>query len=100
MPFRMNPADVVCVVTGAAKGIGLAISSALVAAGARVVMTDVNEVALNSATKSLGRDRVRTVRADVASADNLAAVVRAAEQAFGPPSVWINNAGLARHRAI
>lgn len=97
----MNPANEVCVVTGAAKGIGLAISTALAATGARVVMTDVDESALVAAARSLGPpDRLRTVRADVTTAEDLATVVRETERAFGPPSVWINNAGLARHRAI
>jgi NAD(P)-dependent dehydrogenase (short-subunit alcohol dehydrogenase family) len=97
----MNPADEICVITGAAKGIGLALSGALASAGARVVMIDIDDAALSAAACSLGApDRVRAVRADVTSADDLAAVVREAGHVFGPPSVWINNAGLARHRPI
>ena len=96
----MDPAQEICVVTGAARGIGLAIASALLAEGARVVMTDVDEAGLASAAESLSRERVRTVRADVTSPDDLAAVAAETTRAFGPPSVWINNAGLARHRLI
>lgn len=96
----MNQLNEVCVVTGAAKGIGLALAQALLAAGARVIMTDVDGAALTAAAEGSEPDRIRTVTADVSSADDMARVVREAEQAFGPLTVWINNAGLARHRPI
>ena len=97
----MNPANEICVVTGAAKGIGLAISAALAASGARLVLSDVDEAAVNAAAASLGAaDRLRAFRADVTRAEDLDAVVRETTRVFGPPSVWINNAGLARHRPI
>ena len=41
----------VAVVTGAASGIGLASSEAMMAAGARVVMVDRDEAGLNTATR-------------------------------------------------
>lgn len=96
----MPPLNEICVVTGAAKGIGLALSSALLAAGARVVMSDVDAAALASAAQSLANDRVHASAADVTRADDMARLVRETEQVFGPLSVWINNAGLARHRPI
>jgi NAD(P)-dependent dehydrogenase (short-subunit alcohol dehydrogenase family) len=97
----MNPAHEICVVTGAAKGIGLAISAALAATGARLVMTDVDESAVAEAARSLeASSRVRALRADVTRPEDLEAVVGETTRAFGPPSVWINNAGLARHRPI
>jgi NAD(P)-dependent dehydrogenase (short-subunit alcohol dehydrogenase family) len=96
----MNPANEVCVVTGAAKGIGLAIAQALIGAGARVVLSDVDATELDRATATLAPDHSRAIPANVTSTDDLAALVRETERVFGPPSVWINNAGLARHRAI
>lgn len=97
----MKPLSEVCVVTGAAKGIGLALARALIAAGARVALTDVDVQALAVAAQSLGeKERVRAIPADVVSAEDMARVVRETEAAFGPVTVWINNAGLARHRAI
>ena len=97
---HMNLANEVCVVTGAAKGIGLALSAALAGAGARVVLSDIDAAALATAAQSLDPQRVRTVRTDVARAEELASLVRETEKNFGPPTIWINNAGLARHRAI
>lgn len=85
-----------CVITGAARGIGLALAQALSAKGARVVLADVDEAAL----ASIVLPNSRAVVCDVSSADSVAKLASAAEQAFGPISVWINNAGLARHRWI
>ena len=45
--------DRVAVVTGAARGIGLAISDALAEAGARVVLTDMDATALGTAVDGL-----------------------------------------------
>jgi NADP-dependent 3-hydroxy acid dehydrogenase YdfG len=95
----MKSLNEVCVVTGAARGIGLALAQALIAAGARVVLTDIDRAALATAAECLGAN-ARAVAADVTSATDLTRVVRDTESAFGPVSVWINNAGLARHRAI
>lgn len=96
----VKPFDEVCVVTGAAKGIGLALAHALVAAGARVMLCDVNRDAVADAVKSLPTAQARAVVADVSLRDDIGRIVRDTEAAFGAPSVWINNAGLARHRPI
>jgi len=85
-----------CVITGAARGIGLALAQALVARGARVVLADVDPVALEAADVP---GSLKVV-CDVASATDVEHLATKAEQAFGPLAVWINNAGLARHRWI
>lgn len=89
-----------CIITGAARGIGLALAQLLVAKGARVVLTDVDAVALAAAAQTLPAQQVHAVVADVTRAAEVAAVVAEAEATFGPVSVWVNNAGLARHRWI
>ncbi len=96
----MSPADCIAVVTGAARGIGLAIARELVTAGARVMLSDVDGPALATAVRGLGSPRAQGTPADVASARNLAALGAATQTAFGPVNLWINNAGLARHRKI
>lgn len=88
-----------CVVTGAARGIGLALCKALVEKGARVVMADVDAAALELARKDLGA-AVLPVVCDVTRAESVAEAGRQAFEAFGGVDVWINNAGLARHRWI
>ena len=88
----MNLQDQVCVVTGAARGIGLAVAQALASKGARVVLADVDEAALNAVT-------VPNAKAVVCDITKAADVARLAAEA-GDVAVWINNAGLARHRWI
>lgn len=96
----MNLSNAVCVVTGAARGIGLSISEALHEAGASLVLSDVDPAALQSAVESLASIRARGIHADVTSGRSLAALVAEVEGSVGPIAVWINNAGLARHRPI
>lgn len=90
----------VAFVTGAAKGIGLETARGLSDRGMRVVLADVDATALDAACESLGPDTAFGVVCDVSDAASVARAVNAAEDRFGPVSVWINNAGLARHRWI
>lgn len=89
------------VVTGAARGIGLALTESLVERGGRVAMADLDAEALQAAAEAWG-DHVLAVSGDVASGRDVAALARAAGDWAGERGVagWINNAGLARHRWI
>ena len=87
------------VITGGAKGIGLATAQALVERGAKVALVDTDACALEHALKILG-SRALACRADVTSAADMARVIDEATGAFGSVSIWVNNAGLARHRWI
>lgn len=93
----MDLAGKTCVVTGAARGIGLAVSRRLVEAGAMVALTDSDAVALKTAAKALPPDRHIVVQLDVASEASVISAAEAVEAQWGAISVWINNAGLARH---
>ena len=46
--------DKVCIVTGAASGIGLAIAEAFTNEGAKVVMADINEAKLQEEAERIG----------------------------------------------
>lgn len=83
--------DQVCIITGAAKGIGLATARALQQRGARVASLDLESCPLEG---------VLSVRCDVTRLAEVEAAVIKVEQAFGGITVWVNNAGLARHRWI
>lgn len=96
----MNLENCNCVVTGAARGIGLAIAEALLAAGARVTLSDVNREALENTVRKLNSPAARAFAADVTAMNDVAALARDTETASGPIGLWVNNAGLARHHRI
>ncbi len=89
-----------CIITGAARGIGLALCRALYARGANLVMTDLDSAALTQAAAEFDAERVKAVGADVRLPAELDSIARQAQDRWGSVDVWINNAGLARHRAI
>jgi NAD(P)-dependent dehydrogenase (short-subunit alcohol dehydrogenase family) len=94
---------VVCVVTGAARGIGYAIAQRLAEEGGLVAAWDVSEKRLEPAAASL-RERGLDVRAfvcDVAARAAVAEQMAAVEQAFGAPvGVLVNNAVWARFQPL
>jgi NAD(P)-dependent dehydrogenase (short-subunit alcohol dehydrogenase family) len=88
--------DRVAVVTGAASGIGFALSERFAAEGMRVVMADIEEPALAEAADLLaGRGAaVLPVPTDVSRPDQVDALRDRALEAFGAVHVVCNNAGV------
>ncbi|MBI5433075.1 MAG: SDR family NAD(P)-dependent oxidoreductase [Planctomycetes bacterium] len=86
-----------CVVTGAASGIGHALATAFVEAGARVVLADVDESRLAESAEGLRRagGDVLAVRTDVARAADVEQLAGRAWETFGAVHVVCNNAGVA-----
>jgi 3-oxoacyl-[acyl-carrier protein] reductase len=81
-------------VTGAARGIGLATAEALLAAGNRVAMVDRNAEALRAAAAQLPQDRVLALVQDVAHPDAGAKLDQAVRSRWEPVSILVNNAGI------
>lgn len=81
----------VVLVTGAASGIGLAMTEAFLAAGARVAGSD---VAVEGLAHLEGRDDVLTIKADVTSQGDIDRMVEATLERFGRIDVLCNNAGI------
>ena len=82
--------------TGAAGGIGVAMTEALLAAGHRVAAVDRDAKALDrlSARHAGTRDRLHPILADLAGANGCAAAIAAARARFGAIEAVINNAGI------
>src|SRR5262245_12046190 len=83
----------VAIVTGAARGIGLAIAERYVAEGARVVMADTDVAAGEPAARAIGAN-ARFVATDVGDARQAEHVVAEACRAFGDLDILVNNAGI------
>ncbi len=80
-------------VTGAARGIGLAIAERLIAAGASVALVDRDAGAVESAARRLG-EAALAVGADVTRTDDVERAVRAPHQRWGRLDVVVNNTGI------
>jgi len=89
-----------CIVTGASKGFGLAISKALLDAGARVGMLARNNDTLQQAVAALDSDRAIGIACDVASAVEVKSAFEQVKNHFGSFNALINNAGLARPGSV
>ncbi len=85
----------VCLITGGAGSLGIASAKALAEEGAHIVLVDRDSDALSRARESLGlgTDRLITVKADVAHADDAHRYVQAAIDHFGKIDVLFSNAG-------
>jgi 3-oxoacyl-[acyl-carrier protein] reductase len=82
----------VSLVTGAARGIGLAIADRLAANGSRVVYTDLDPAATRAAAaRSPG---AKGLRMDVTRADEIEAVIGDVVAEFGRLDILVNNAGV------
>ncbi|WP_158890811.1 SDR family oxidoreductase [Amycolatopsis anabasis] len=83
------------IVTGASRGIGLAVAERLVADGAKVVITARKQDALDEAVAGLGGpEHALGLAGHAADADHQAEVVERAVAAFGSADLLVNNTGI------
>ncbi|MEV6217471.1 SDR family NAD(P)-dependent oxidoreductase [Nocardia sp. NPDC051833] len=85
------------IVTGGGSGIGAALASALVAAGARVVVADLDEqaaVRVASALNETTPDAALGLEVDVSDQVANVELIAATEAAFGPVDLFFANAGV------
>jgi NAD(P)-dependent dehydrogenase (short-subunit alcohol dehydrogenase family) len=85
-------------VTGAAGGQGVAVCKRFVEEGASVLATDIDERALEQLVESLGvgdkGGQLETIQADVASEEEIQAVVAQSVSRFGGLDILYNNAAV------
>ncbi len=86
----------VALVTGASRGIGLAIAGRLARMGARVAICGRNAKALERAAKDLRQSGSEAlgVPADVTRASEVAGLVQRTRESLGPIDILVNNAGV------
>jgi NAD(P)-dependent dehydrogenase (short-subunit alcohol dehydrogenase family) len=87
----------VAFVTGSAGGIGLGIARACAEAGMKIVLSDIDGVALEQSAAELAKEtgaEVMAVPLDVTDRDDWARAAREVPEALGPVQLLVNNAGV------
>jgi NAD(P)-dependent dehydrogenase (short-subunit alcohol dehydrogenase family) len=85
------------VVTGGARGIGLAIATRFAEAGANVLIGDLNKSGAEEAAEAIAREfghQAIAVELDVTSGASIAAAADRAILELGGLDIWVNNAGI------
>lgn len=90
----------VAVVTGGARGIGLAIATTLAEDGFRVAVLDVDEEGAREAASRLPGDGHAGYGADVTDFKVVQSVFKDLEEFLGPVEILINNAGITRDNLL
>jgi rhamnulose-1-phosphate aldolase/alcohol dehydrogenase len=90
----------VALVTGGGSGIGRATVERLAAAGACVVVADLDEDAAGKVAGEIGAERALAVRMDVSDEAEVAQGFGQAVRRFGGVDVVVNNAGFARSSSL
>jgi len=89
----MSVSEKTALVTGAARGIGLAIARRLAAGGARVALLDLDREAVEAAARSVGGEAMPVV-ADVTRAAEVETAVAQVMGRWGRLDILVNNAGI------
>jgi NAD(P)-dependent dehydrogenase (short-subunit alcohol dehydrogenase family) len=92
--------DQTALVTGAGGDIGRAVAREFGAAGASVVVADVDAEGVEATAKAVDSSDVVAVEADVTDEEAVAALVETAVEEFGGLDAAVNNAGIAGDRAF
>jgi NAD(P)-dependent dehydrogenase (short-subunit alcohol dehydrogenase family) len=86
-------ANKIALITGGGSGIGFAIATSMIEAGAKVVITGRRENALQEAVASLGENAYYVVN-DVTALQHLEGLVAHIENNIGAIDILVNNAGI------
>ena len=84
----------IALITGGAGGIGQAAARQFVAEGAKVVLVDLSEAALQEVVGSIGEDSASYAVADVTQPEQVQSYVKAAVERWGGIDIFLANAGI------
>ncbi|MFM6969541.1 MAG: bifunctional aldolase/short-chain dehydrogenase [Sediminibacterium sp.] len=104
MPKPKSLTGRVALVTGSAGGIGKAIAKKFAAEGACVILNDINQERLDTATeefkKLFGKDAVSAALLNVTDETSITTAMQEAALAFGGVDIVVNNAGISISKSI
>ena len=83
----------ICVISGGAGSIGMATAKLLLQEGAKVMLLDLNEAALDQAVAAIGGDCLAWSTADVTRSDQVRSCIEATVNKWGKIDVLLSNAG-------
>lgn len=89
----------IALVTGASRGIGAAIASALAATGARVIGTATSASGADAISAALG-SRGRGIVLNIADDESVQVALADVQANEGSPSILVNNAGITRDNLL
>jgi NAD(P)-dependent dehydrogenase (short-subunit alcohol dehydrogenase family) len=84
----------VAIITGGAGGIGIEAGRLFVREGARVLLVDLSEKALQQAVQTIGSEAVSYAVADVTQPEQVQHYVRVATERYHGIDIFLNNAGI------
>lgn len=92
----------VCLVTGAAKGIGEAVARLFRSEGAQIAMVDVDELAGTALAREIdpAGKHVMFFRCDVSKSDEVTDTVEKVRSKFGKIDILVNNAGVTDNATV
>ena len=91
----MNFTGKVVIVTGSARGIGRTIAEAFADQGAQVVISDLDQAAVEAVAAEIGHGAIG-VRANVTQSSDIDSLIETVMQKLGRIDVVVNNAGITR----
>ena len=93
----MNNLDLknrVAIITGGAQGFGLAISKRIIESGGKVVIWDIDEIAVEAALKEISSNDLSFKKVDVTNFEEIEKALLETENELGKIDLFVNNAGI------
>ena len=86
--------DRVAIITGGAQGFGLAISKRIIQSGGKVVIWDIDEIAIKSALDEVNSENLSFKKVDVTNFAEIEKALLETEKELGKIDIFVNNAGI------